>query len=51
VVLALLLVAYFQRHNVHIPLPDLGGTGNGGLGPVPTLNPRLAPAQLIAYFS
>jgi hypothetical protein len=50
VVLALLLVAYFQRHNVHIPLPNLGGTKNGGLGPMPTLNPRLAPAQLFAAY-
>jgi hypothetical protein len=49
VVLALLLVAYFQRHNVHIPLPNLGGN-NGGLGPVQSWQPRLAGAQLLAGY-
>lgn len=38
VVLALLLVAYFQRHNVHLPsfnTPTTTTTHNGGLAPRP----------------
>lgn len=37
VVLALLLVAYFQRHNVHLPSfnTPTTTTHNGGLAPMP----------------
>ncbi|HEX3785656.1 MAG TPA: hypothetical protein VHX38_38890 [Pseudonocardiaceae bacterium] len=52
VVLALLLVAYFQRHNVHIPLPNLGGTKSGGLGPLPAWNmPIIATRLMAGYFA
>lgn len=39
VVLALLLVAYFQRHNVHLPSfnSPTTTTHNGGLAPAPAL--------------
>jgi hypothetical protein len=32
IIVVLLIVAYLQKHNFHIDLPDFGHTGKGSLG-------------------